>query len=47
MKSDRRVRYTRMVLKQALLSLMLERPISRITVTVSGSDKELLSLIHI
>ncbi len=33
MKSDRRVRYTRMVLKQALLSLMLERPISRITVT--------------
>lgn len=33
MKSDRRVRYTRMVLKQALLSLMLERPITRITVT--------------
>ena len=33
MKSDRRVRYTRMVLKQALLSLMLERPIPRITVT--------------
>ncbi len=32
MKSDRRVRYTRMVLKQALLSLMLERPITRITV---------------
>ena len=33
MKSDRRVRYSRMVLKQALLSLMLERPITRITVT--------------
>lgn len=33
MKSDRRVRYTRMVLTQALLSLMLERPITRITVT--------------
>ena len=33
MKSDRRVRYTRMVLKQALLSLMLERPITPITVT--------------
>lgn len=33
MKNDRRVRYTRMVLKQALLSLLLERPISRITVT--------------
>ena len=33
MKSGRRVRYTRMVLQQALLSLMLERPITRITVT--------------
>ena len=33
MKTDRRVRYTRMMLKQALLSLMLERPINRITVT--------------
>lgn len=30
---DRRVRYTKMVLKQALLELMLKEPIAKITVT--------------
>ncbi len=32
-KNDRRVRYTRMVIRQALLELMRTRPISKITVT--------------
>ena len=32
-KSDRRVKYTKMVLRQSLLSLMRERPLGRITVT--------------
>ncbi|MBQ3150836.1 MAG: TetR/AcrR family transcriptional regulator [Clostridia bacterium] len=32
MKSDRRVRYTRMVLKNALIDLMYEKPIGKITV---------------
>lgn len=32
MKSDRRVRYTRMVLREALLEILQERPIERVTV---------------
>ena len=32
-KTDRRVKYTQMVLRQALLELMADRPIDRITVT--------------
>lgn len=32
-KSDRRIRYTKMVIRQALLDLMKENPINKITVT--------------
>lgn len=32
-KADRRIRYTKMVIKQALLDLMGKRPVSKITVT--------------
>ncbi|MDG5855628.1 TetR/AcrR family transcriptional regulator [Clostridium beijerinckii] len=32
-KADRRVKYTKMIIKNSLLELMKERPISKVTVT--------------
>jgi AcrR family transcriptional regulator len=40
MSTDRRVKYTKMVLKDSLIKLMQEKPISRITIKAICEDAD-------